>query len=92
MTIAVRVIVRGRVQGVAYRAWTIDRALELALRGWVRNRMDRSVEALFIGGADAVNAMVELCRRGPPLARVDALQRADDVDDGSTGFDQKPTV
>ena len=92
MTIAVRVVIRGRVQGVAYRAWTIDQAAGLALRGWVRNRMDRSVEALFVGSVDAVNAMVELCRRGPPLARVDAVQRTDDVDDGSIGFDQKPTV
>lgn len=92
MTIAVRVVIRGRVQGVAFRAWTIDQAGELALRGWVRNRMDRSVEALFIGPADAVNAMVERCRHGPLPARVDAVHRSDDVDDGSTGFDQKPTV
>ena len=92
MTAAIRIVVRGRVQGVSYRAWTIDQAVKRGLRGWVRNRMDRSVEALFIGPADAVDAMVELCRQGPPLARVDALHRTDDVDDGSVGFDQKPTV
>ncbi len=92
MTVAVRVAIRGRVQGVAYRAWTIDQAVRLGLRGWVRNRMDRSVEALFIGPAGAVDAMIELCRQGPALARVDAVHRADDVDDGSAGFDQKPTV
>jgi len=71
------VIVRGRVQGVGFRAWTEAIALERGLRGWVRNRRDGAVEALFAGPADAVAAMVAACRRGPPGARVNGLdQRA----------------
>jgi acylphosphatase len=77
------VVVRGRVQGVGYRAWTEISALERGLEGWVRNRRDGSVEALFIGGKDDVAAMIEDCRGGPPGARVDALDhreaRPDDV-------------
>ena len=71
------VIVRGRVQGVGFRAWTEAIALERGLQGWVRNRRDGAVEALFAGPADAVAAMVAACRRGPPGARVNGLdQRA----------------
>ena len=69
------VIVRGRVQGVGYRAWTEIAALERGLEGWVRNRRDGSVEALFIGAKDDVAAMIEDCRNGPPGARVDALDQ-----------------
>ena len=78
------VIVRGRVQGVGYRAWTEIAALERGLEGWVRNRRDGSVEALFIGPKDDVAAMVEACRNGPPGARVDVLdQREARPDDGA---------
>jgi acylphosphatase len=77
------VVVRGRVQGVGYRAWTEITALERGIEGWVRNRRDGSVEALFIGGKDDVAAMIEDCRSGPPGARVAALDhreaRPDDV-------------
>jgi acylphosphatase len=77
------VIVRGRVQGVGYRVWTEITALERGLEGWVRNRRDGSVEALFIGPNDVVAAMIEACRNGPPGARVEALDhreaRPDDV-------------
>jgi acylphosphatase len=91
MTIAVRVRIRGLVQGVGYRAWAGDEAMALGLRGWVRNRRDRSVEALFIGPRDAVVAMIERCRRGPMLARVDAIAQEDAGDDGEPGFRQLPT-
>ena len=73
MTEAVRVArvrVRGRVQGVGYRAWTADVAAELALDGWVRNRTDGSVEAQFAGAPDAVAMMLERCCNGPRAARV----------------------
>lgn len=66
-------IVRGRVQGIGYRAWTEYTALEKGLAGWVRNRHDRTVEAVFAGTPEMVAEMVEACRRGPPGARVDAL-------------------
>ena len=75
----VSVIIRGRVQGVSYRAWTKDKADGLGLSGWVRNRPDRSVEALFSGPAETVERMLGLCRKGPLLARVDDV----DVTEGS---------
>jgi acylphosphatase len=68
-----RVIVRGRVQGVAYRAWTEDEARARGIEGWVRNRRDGTVEAVFAGEEGAVEAMIEACREGPMLARVDAV-------------------
>jgi len=67
------VTIRGGVQGVGYRAWVESHAIALRLEGWVRNRRDGSVEALFSGPADTVADMVTLCRRGPPSARVEAL-------------------
>lgn len=72
-TVIVQVMVRGRVQGVGYRAWVDDQATLNGLEGWVRNRQDGSVEALFAGPAQDVAEMVALCRRGPPAARVDSV-------------------
>jgi acylphosphatase len=71
-----KVMIRGRVQGVGYRAWVEWEATARGLEGWVRNRRDGSVEALFAGAAEAVAAMIEQCRRGPPAARVDAVEEA----------------
>jgi acylphosphatase len=68
------VSVRGRVQGVGYRAWVEDQAIALGLEGWVRNRQDGSVEAVFSGAEDLVTAMIAACRHGPSFARVDAVQ------------------
>src|SRR5882762_7377564 len=68
------VTIRGRVQGVGYRAWVEDEATARQLEGWVRNRRDGSVEAAFSGAEDVVSAMVMACRRGPSPARVDAVQ------------------
>jgi len=77
MQVSRLVVIRGRVQGVGYRAWTEMRALERGLQGWVRNRRDGSVEALFDGLEQVVDAMIDDCRRGPPGARVDGIdQRA----------------
>ena len=70
-----RVVIRGRVQRVGYRAWSEMTALELGLEGWVRNRRDGTVEALFAGPADEVAAMLEACRQGPPGAGVEAIDR-----------------
>jgi acylphosphatase len=67
---AVRVRIEGRVQGVWFRGWTVQRAADLKLQGWVRNRSDGSVEALFAGPADAVALMLQQCWDGPPGARV----------------------
>jgi acylphosphatase len=77
-----RLVIRGRVQRVAYRAWAQHRALERGLEGWVRNRADGTVEAVFAGPEREVEDMIEACRRGPPGAQVDGLdQRDGDLDD-----------
>jgi len=75
MAVIVQVVIRGRVHGVGYRAWTEEMAREHGLAGWVRNRRDGSVEALFAGERDIVARMIELCRRGPPGARVTAVDQ-----------------
>ena len=67
------VIVHGRVQGVAFRHYTYQRAQELGVTGWVRNLPDGAVEGLFEGDDSAVTALVEWCRNGPPAARVERL-------------------
>jgi acylphosphatase len=64
------VTIRGRVQGVGYRAWVEHQATLARLEGWVRNRRDGGVEALFAGPARAVADLVALCRHGPPAAHV----------------------
>ena len=76
-----RVGIRGRVQGIGYRAWTEVTALERGVEGWVRNRRDGSVEALFSGPEDEVAAMIAECRRGPPGARVDAIDQREATSD-----------
>jgi acylphosphatase len=70
-----QVTIRGRVQGVGYRAWVEHQARQSKLEGWVRNRADGSVEALFAGSPGMVAEMVALCRHGPPSARVDSVTR-----------------
>jgi acylphosphatase len=72
-----RVTIRGRVQGVGFRAWTEHEARRRGLEGWARNRRDGSVEALFAGAPETVAGMIEACRRGPMLSRVDALDEHD---------------
>jgi acylphosphatase len=80
--VTVQVVIRGRVQGVGFRAWTEAMAAEQGVEGWVRNRRDGSVEALFAGPLEVVLAMVALCRKGPFGARVDAVdQREADAGD-----------
>ncbi|XVE96623.1 hypothetical protein REPUB_Repub02eG0238600 [Reevesia pubescens] len=91
-TKTVRVVIKGRVQGVFYRNWTIENATQLGLKGWVRNRRDGSVEALFSGSLDSVQEMEQRCRRGPPAAMVTGLQVFPSNDDPGTGFERKQTV
>ena len=68
-----RVTIRGRVQGVGYRAWVEHQARAHGVEGWARNRTDGGVEALFSGPEDVVADMVAACRRGPSSARVDVV-------------------
>jgi acylphosphatase len=69
-----RVRIRGRVQGVFFRAEARARAESLGLTGWVRNAPDSSVEALFEGDDERVGSMLDWCRRGPGGARVDEVE------------------
>lgn len=75
------VIIRGRVQGVGFRYWTQGEALRLGLEGFVRNRRDGTVEAMFSGPGEAVEAMLGACRQGPPSAKVTAIEPAPGGDD-----------
>ena len=71
MQIHIKVI--GRVQGVGYRAWTARQAKKLNLTGFVRNRRDKSVEIWAEGEIEAVNALLEMCLKGPSWARVETI-------------------
>jgi acylphosphatase len=88
---SVRLLIGGRVQGVGYRAWATRVASEFGQRGWVRNRRDGSVEMLLTGTVEAVAAMIEVARRGPPVARVGGIRIDDAEDDGSLGFTPRAT-
>jgi acylphosphatase len=81
MNVVRHVIVRGRVQGVGFRMFVEHAAERLNLEGWVRNKRDGSVEAVFAGPEEAVAAAVEECRQGPRSAAVES------VDAGEGGFD-----
>ncbi|MCP1843921.1 acylphosphatase [Bradyrhizobium sp. USDA 4524] len=70
------VTISGRVQGVGYRAWVDEQANARGLEGWVRNRRDGSVEAVFAGPDDVVTEMITACGRGPFSARVAAVHAA----------------
>ena len=74
MQLGIRVVITGRVQGVGFRAWVIATATHMGLRGWVRNRNDGSVEAVFSGEEAIVSSMIEACKEGPPSSRVESIE------------------
>lgn len=84
--------ITGRVQGVWYRAWTRETAESLGLNGWVRNRMDGSVEALVNGEASQVDDLIKRCWDGPSAAKVDGVSVAESHDTVPTGFFQEKTL
>lgn len=84
--VTVLVRIRGRVQGVWYRAWTVEEATRRGLSGWVRNRGDGSVEALFRGSESIVADMIGACGKGPPAARVESIERRPGDPYAGTGF------
>ena len=93
MALQARLTITGRVQGVGYRDWAITTGRGLGLAGWVRNRSDGSVEALIVGDDEAVGAMINACRRGPAVARVDAVDVEPlDLDVLPQGFTLLPTA
>ena len=80
MKVIRNIVVRGRVQGVGFRAFVEHEALKRGIEGWVRNRRDGSVEAVLAGAQEIVDAMIEACRRGPSGGRVDALDQREGTD------------
>jgi acylphosphatase len=81
-----RVVVHGRVQGVFFRGSTVERAREVGVNGWVRNRPDGTVEAVFEGSAEQVTEMVHYCREGPPWARVERVEEFEETPEDLRGF------
>ena len=84
--------IEGRVQGVGYRAFVEMKAADLGLNGWVRNRRDGSVEAALQGPQAAVDAMLDLCRSGPPASRVDRVEVVGEGGGAFEGFEVRPTA
>ena len=81
MVVIRHVLIRGRVQGVGFRAWTEYSALERGLEGWARNRRDGAVEAVFAGPQETVTAIIAACSEGPPGSRVDKIDQRDGTPD-----------
>jgi acylphosphatase len=91
----VHVLIHGRVQGVSYRAWTQHLAELHGLKGWVRNRRDGSVEAVFSGSADLVEVMLKACHQGPAGAlveNVEILQSGEEDPDLAERFEIRRTA
>ncbi len=86
-----RLVISGRVQGVGFRAWMVEKAQALGLSGWVRNRIDGSVEALVAGDIAAVEEFLRLCRRGPRMAVVESIDEELADPPEQFGFRQYPS-
>jgi acylphosphatase len=82
-----RVVVRGRVQGVFFRDSVRRRAETAGVAGWIRNRDDGAVEAVFEGEPDAVDQLVDFSRRGPSRAQVEGVEVSEEDPEGLQGFD-----
>jgi acylphosphatase len=82
-----RVVVHGHVQGVFFRETTKRRAQAAGVAGWIRNRPDGTVEAVFEGERDAIDRLVAYAREGPRGARVDWLDVEAEEPEGLSGFD-----
>lgn len=86
-----RVIVHGRVQGVFFRDSCRAEAAARGVAGWVRNRPDGTVEALFEGGQDAVDRLVAWAHQGPAAAQVERVEVFDEQPSGATDFEVRQT-
>jgi acylphosphatase len=86
-SVARRVVVHGSVQGVFFRDTTRRKAESRGVSGWVRNRSDGTVEALFVGDREAVDALVAFAREGPRGAQVERLDVSDASPEGGGGFE-----
>jgi acylphosphatase len=88
----VHVLISGTVQGVWFRAWTVQEAQARGLDGWVRNRRDGDVEAMFAGQSIQVDDMIRTCHSGPPAAEVSNVSVTASTDDPGRGFRKLPTA
>jgi acylphosphatase len=84
--------VSGKVQGVWFRDWTILEANALGLSGWVRNRLDRSVEVMAVGDAEAVARFINRLHEGSPASRVASVEVEEAAVEPLEGFSRRPTV
>ncbi|HNB27941.1 MAG TPA: acylphosphatase [Alphaproteobacteria bacterium] len=89
---AVQAVITGTVQGVWFRAWTVEQASARGLDGWVRNRRDGSVEAVFAGDAALVDDMIKACHRGPDAAEVAGVAVSPAADMPAPGFRKLPSA
>jgi acylphosphatase len=87
MAIRRRVIVHGQVQGVFFRDTARQRARAHGVAGWMRNRPDGTVEAVFEGPTEAVERLVRFCETGPPRASVERVEVVEEEPEGLTGFE-----
>jgi acylphosphatase len=88
----VHIVVTGRVQGVGFRYATVDAALRVGVRGWVRNTRDGRVEIIAEGSPEQVGELVDWCHRGPASARVTAVQCSETTSNEELhGFQVRPT-
>lgn len=90
--VAKRLVISGRVQGVWYRESMRQEAQALGVKGWVRNRMDGTVEAVVEGSASAVEAIVHWAHRGPERAEVAAVEQHAAAPSGHAAFEKRPTA
>ena len=89
---AVRAVIEGRVQGVWFRGWTVDEANRRGVSGWVRNRRDGTVEAVFAGDDGSVAEMLRVCWQGPPAAHVTNVTSEPAEAPAQPGFHQAATA
>ena len=89
---ALRAVVSGRVQGVAFRWSTQEKAGELGVHGWVRNRLNGSVECWLEAEPEVLDSMLKWLQRGPRMARIDGVQRWDEEPQGEDDFRVLPTT
>lgn len=90
--IARRILVHGRVQGVFFRAWTVETAKRLGLTGWVRNLRSGDVELLAMGSKAQMRDLIEQLHEGPPAAKVARVEVEEADPEETTGFEQRPTA
>lgn len=85
----VHVVIRGRVQGVFFRACAQEQARTLGVTGWIQNQSDGSVAAVFEGEQEAISQILSWCKGGSPSSRVDSVESEDAPYTG--GFDRLET-